>query len=62
MTRGEALTPWQYKTAQFFKASMQLYVYGRRRDDQPKAEDQAEIDAAVPACGAYVNLSFIFSA
>ena len=41
---------------------MQLYVYGRRRDDQPKAEDQAEIDAAVPACGAYVNLSFIFSA
>lgn len=41
---------------------MQLWVYGRRRDDQPEAEDQAEIDAADPARGASVNLSFIFSA
>ena len=31
---------------------MQLYVYGRRRADQPEAEDQAEIDSADPACGA----------
>ena len=41
---------------------MQLYVYGRRRADQPEAEDQAEIDAADPAYGAFVNFPFIFSA
>lgn len=41
---------------------MQLYVDGRRRADQPKAEDQAEIDGTDPACVACVNLSFIFSA
>jgi len=39
---------------------MQLYVYGRRRHDQPEAENSAEIDAADEASGGGVNLSFIF--